>query len=336
MARVFTSAEISQDLIFQEKIGIIGYGNQGHAHALNLKDRGVNVAVGLRDGSANAQVARHAGLEVKPIAELAQWADQLMFCTPDVPMPSIYREHVEPHLRAGQLILFCHGFNVHFQTIEPPKFVDVALVSPKGPGHGLRSEFLAGRGLPSLVAVHQDSTGRALSRTLSYAWGIGCGESGVIETTFREETVTDLFGEQVVLCGGIPELVKSAFRTLVDAGYQPEVAYYECLHETKLIVDLLVARGLHGMREAISDTAEWGGYTAGERVIGEASQTAMKEVLNEIENGQFASTWIAESQQGQPELKARRQAESELEVERVGEEVRAMIPGLVKKSPAPE
>ena len=321
-ATLYYESDVDQGAIRDQKIAVLGYGNQGHAHALNARDNGLQVAVGLRAESAHRQVALQNRLNVMDLAEATRWADIVMFCTPDVPMADIYRTSVEPNLREGQMVLFAHGFNIHFGLIEPPAWVDVALVSPKGPGHLLRTEFLAGRGLAAMIAVHQDMTGRAQQRTLGYAWAIGCARVGVLQTTFKEETETDLFGEQAVLCGGVPELIKAGFETLVAAGYQPEAAYFECLHEVKLIVDLLYARGLASMREAISDTAEWGGYNAGPRVVTEASRQAMRDILAEIQSGEFTRKWIEENQEGLPRMEALRKAEREHPAEEVGKRLR--------------
>ncbi|RYG32628.1 ketol-acid reductoisomerase, partial [bacterium] len=258
MATIHYENSVDKDLILGRKVGIIGYGSQGHAHALNLKDSGVDVRVGLHAESKSRAKAEEAGLQVMNVDELAKWADVLMFAVPDVPMRGIYAEKVEPNLRDGQTLLFAHGLNIHFKLIAPPANVNVAMVAPKGPGHRLRHEYVGGAGMPALVAVHQDADGTAQAVALSYAWGIGSAKAGILETTFKEETETDLFGEQAVLCGGLSELIKAGFETLVEAGYQPEAAYFECLHETKLIVDLLYEGGLSYMRYSISETAEWG------------------------------------------------------------------------------
>jgi len=334
MAKFFQESDLQPSIIQGLKVAVIGYGSQGHAHALNLKDSGVEVCTALYPGSKSWEKAEAAGVAVKTVAEATKWADVLMFCTPDVPMAQIYREGVEPHLREGQLLLFAHGLNVHYKLIEPPKSVDVAMVAPKGPGHRLRSEFLVGAGLPCLVAVHQDATGKAMDRTLSYAWGIGSARALILETTFKEEAETDLFGEQAVLCGGIPELIKAGFETLVEAGYQPEAAYFECLHEAKLIVDLLYTGGLTLMQKSISDTAEWGGYQAGKRVINAESRAAMKQVLNDIQDETFTRRWIEENERGLPEMEKNRSEVREHRVEAVGAELRALMPFLNPK-PSP-
>jgi len=331
MATFFEASDVDSSLIKSSRVAVIGYGSQGHAHALNLKDQGVEVRVGLYRESQSWQKAEVAGFTVLTVAEATHWADVLMLCTPDVGMAAIYCEHVVDHLRPGQTILFAHGFNIHYKLIQPPPFVNVAMVSPKGPGPGLRSEFSAGRGLPALIAVHQDADGRALQIALSYAWGIGCARALLMQTTFREETETDLFGEQAVLCGGIASLVKAGFDTLVEAGYQPEAAYFECLHETKLIVDLLVKGGLTHMNQMISDTAEWGGYIAGPRVVNEQSKAAMRELLKDIQSGEFARTWVAENEAGRPEMQKIRESERSLPVEAVGKELRSLMPFLDPK-----
>jgi ketol-acid reductoisomerase len=331
MATIYYTQDVDPALIQSLKVGIIGYGSQGHAHALNLKDSGIDVKVGLHEGSASKEKAEAAGLEVVSVADLAKWADVLMFCVPDVPMAEIYRESVAPNLRDGQTLLFAHGFNIHYKLIEPPANVNVAMVAPKGPGHRLRYEYQHGAGMPALVAVSQDADGKAKAIALSYAWGIGSAKAGVLETTFKEETETDLFGEQAVLCGGLSALIKSGFDTLVEAGYQPEAAYFECLHETKLIVDLLYEGGLTYMRYSISDTAEWGDYTAGPKVINEQSRQAMKGILADIQSGKFAQDWVAENKNGRPRMNAYREEAKSSQLETVGKKLRAMMPFLKAK-----
>ncbi len=331
MANIYYETETDPEIIKSLIVGIVGYGSQGHAHALNLHDSGVNVRVGLHEGSASRAKAEAEGLTVGTVAEVAQDADVIMFLTPDVPMGAIYKEGVEPHLRPGQTLLFAHGFNVHYGLIAPPPEVNVAMVAPKGPGHRLRHEVVHGAGMPALVAVHQDADGRAKDVALSYAWGIGCARAGVLETTFKEETETDLFGEQAVLCGGLSALIKAGFETLVEAGYQPEAAYFECLHETKLIVDLLYEGGLTYMRHSISDTAEWGDYTAGPQVIGNESREAMRELLRNIQDGSFAKKWIEENESGRTELTRHREVESRHPIEVVGRELRGMMPFIKAK-----
>jgi ketol-acid reductoisomerase len=331
MATIFYTQDISTDWILAAKVAIIGYGSQGHAHALNLRDSGVEVRVALHPESKSRAKAETEGLTVLTVAEATQWADVLMFCVPDVPMRHIYDEGVAPHLRDGQLLLFAHGLNVHFKLIEPPANVDVAMIAPKGPGHRLRAEYVGGAGMPALVAVHQDATGHARERALGYGWGIGTAQAGILETTFKEETETDLFGEQAVLCGGLSELIKAGFETLVEAGYQPEAAYFECLHETKLIVDLLYEGGLKYMRYSISDTAEWGDYTAGPKVINAESRAAMKTLLANIQSGEFTRNWIAENEQGLPNMTRYRETEANHPIEEVGGKLRAMMPFIKAK-----
>ncbi|MBN9501825.1 MAG: ketol-acid reductoisomerase [Armatimonadetes bacterium 55-13] len=331
MAKIYYEKDVNPELIKSLKVVIIGYGSQGHAHALNLRDSGIDVRVALHPDSKSIEKAKEAGLEVMTVPEATKWADVMMFCTPDVPMKGIYEEGVAPNLRAGQTLLFAHGFNIHYKLITPPTDINVAMVAPKGPGHRLRAEFVGGNGMPCLVAVHQDATGDAKDIALSYGWGIGGAKAGILETTFKEETETDLFGEQAVLCGGISALIKAGFETLVEAGYQPEAAYFECLHETKLIVDLLYEGGLNYMRYSISDTAEWGDYTAGPRVINDQSKKAMRELLTEIQDGTFAKTWIEENENGRPRMNKYREEESQHPVEKVGKELRAMMPFIKAK-----
>jgi ketol-acid reductoisomerase len=331
MAKFFEPSECDPGIVQCLKVAVIGYGNQGHAHALNLRDSGVSVIVGARAGSESGTRAQTAGFDVRPVADCAREADLLMLTLPDVPMSQVYRQDIEPHLRPGQALLFAHGFNVHYKLIQAPPEVHIGMVSPKGPGHGLRSEYLQGRGLAALVAVDQDAPQapfQALELCLSYAAGIGAHRALIMETTFREETECDLFGEQAVLCGGLIELVKAGFETLVEAGYEPEAAYFECVHETKLIVDLLISRGFRGMREAISDTAEWGGYGVGPRVVGDAARAEMRAILHEIQNGAFTRTWLAESEQGAPNLHASREQEAGHPAEAAGAEIRSRLPFL--------
>ncbi|AIE83581.1 ketol-acid reductoisomerase [Fimbriimonas ginsengisoli] len=331
MATIYYEKDIHPELIKSSKVAVVGYGSQGHAHAQNLRDSGVEVVVALYPGSKSRAKAEGDGFCVMNVPEATDWADVIMFCTPDVPMSKIYNDGVAPRLRDGQLLLFAHGLNIHFGLIEPPKNVDVAMVAPKGPGHRLRAEYVGGAGMPALVAVHQDATGQAKERALAYAWGIGSGKAGVLETTFKEETETDLFGEQAVLCGGLSALIKAGFETLVDAGYQPEAAYFECLHETKLIVDLLYEGGLNYMRYSISDTAEWGDYTAGPKVINSQSREAMNGLLKDIQDGTFAKRWIEENEAGLPNMKRYREEESKHPIEEVGKRLRAMMPFLKTK-----
>ena len=331
MANIYYSKDVDTNLIKSLKVAIIGYGSQGHAHALNLKDNGVDVRVGLYEGSASKPKAEAEGLTVLSVAEATKWADLLMFCTPDVPMAAIYTDHVAPNLRAGQTLMFAHGFNIHFGRITPPENVNVAMIAPKGPGHRLRAEFVGGNGMPALVAVQQDPTGTAKEVALSYGWGIGSAAAGILETTFKEETETDLFGEQAVLCGGLSALIKAGYETLVEAGYQPEAAYFECLHETKLIVDLLYEGGLNYMRYSVSDTAEWGDYVAGPKVINAESKRAMKELLGDIQSGKFAAEWVAENESGRAKMDSIRAAEREHPIEEVGKKLRAMMPFINSK-----
>lgn len=325
MATLYGPEHVVPQTILSAKVGVLGYGGQGHAHALNLKDSGCDVRVGLHEGSKSRMRAADHGFVVGSVAEIAQWADVVMFCTPDVPMRHIYAEGVAPHLRPGQTILFAHGFNIVYDLIEPPEFVDVALVSPKGPGKRLREEYQRGSGLAGLVAVHQDASGKALETALAYAWGIGCARVGLLATTFREETETDLFGEQTVLCGGIPELIKAGFETLVAAGYQPEVAFFECMHETKLIVDLLYEGGLEHMRRSISDTAEWGGYEVGPRVVGPEARAAMAEALQAIQDGSFARKIVDEMDGGGARMRRYREAEADHPVQDASRAMREMM-----------
>jgi ketol-acid reductoisomerase len=307
-------------------VAIIGYGSQGHAHALNLHESGVRVVVGLRPDGASAAKAKAAGLDVRSVADAAKAADIIMLLVPDQTMRGIYEESIAPALTKGKTLYFAHGFNVHFGEIVAPKDVDVALIAPKGPGHLVRSEFEIGRGVPGLVAIHQDASGHALDDALAYAAGIGCTRAGVIETSFREETETDLFGEQAVLCGGATALVKAGFETLVEAGYSPEMAYFECMHELKLIVDLLYRGGLGFMRYSISDTAEYGDYTRGPRVVNDGTKAEMKKILGEIQSGQFAKEWLAETRAGYPKFNQMRRDDDQHGIEVVGRKLRAMMP----------
>jgi ketol-acid reductoisomerase len=322
MAHFYSESDIDLSRIRSLKIAILGYGSQGRPHALNLRDSGLDVIVGLYEGSMSWPRAQAEGFNVVSVAEATQQADVLVFCLPDVKMAAIYAEHIAPHLRGGQTLLFIHGFAVHFGLIRAPSEVDIVLVAPKGAGYGVRQNYEEGFGVPGLIAVGQDCSGSGLQTALGYAWGIGCARVMLMETSFREETVTDLFGEQAVLCGGIPELIKAGFDTLVAAGYQPEAAYFECLHETKLIVDLLYARGLAGMRRAISDTAEYGGLTAGPAVVDQGVRERMKGVLDAIEAGAFTERWTRDDRMGRPELTSLEEAEAALPVEAVGAELR--------------
>jgi ketol-acid reductoisomerase len=306
-------------------VAIIGYGSQGHAHALNLNDSGVSVVVGLRSSSASVAKAQEHGLTVLEPADAASEGDVVMMLTPDELHAQVWESGVKDGIAAGNMLLFGHGFSIHYGTVVPPPDVDVALVAPKGPGHLVRRQYLEGSGVPGLVAVHQDATGDALGLGLAYAKGIGCTRGGVIETTFKDETETDLFGEQAVLCGGVSELVQAGYETLVEAGYDPRLAYFECLHELKLIVDLMYEKGITGMRYSISNTAEYGDYTRGKRVISEQTRQAMKDILGEIQSGDFAREWIAENRAGQENFKRMRDEQAGHQVEVVGKELRSQM-----------
>jgi ketol-acid reductoisomerase len=310
-------------LLDGKTVAIIGYGSQGHAHALNLKDSGVSVVVGLRDGSPSVAKAQEQGLEVLPIVEAASRGDVVMILAPDELHRQVWENDVRDGIAPGNLLLFSHGFSVHYDEVDPPPGVDVALVAPKGPGHLVRRQFLEGSGVPGLVAVAQDATGDAKSLALAYAKGIGCTRGGVIETTFKDETETDLFGEQAVLCGGASELVQAGFETLVDAGYDPQMAYFECVHELKLIVDLMYEKGLAGMRYSISNTAEYGDYTRGKRVITDETRASMRKILSEIQSGDFAREWIAENRAGQENFRRMREEQAGTQVESTGQELRS-------------
>lgn len=331
MAKMFYDRDCDLKLLENKKVAIIGYGSQGHAHALNLKDSGVDVIVGLAPTSKSREKAQAAGLKVVDTAEAAKAADLIMILVPDQVQADIYRESIESNLEEGNVLLFAHGFNIHYNQIVPPANVDVVMVAPKGPGHTVRSQYTEGRGVPSLIAIHQDFSGKAREYALAYAAGIGAGRAGILETTFREETETDLFGEQAVLCGGVTELMKAGFETLVEAGYQPENAYFECIHEMKLIVDLIYQGGFEFMRYSISDTAEYGDYTTGKKIITEESRKAMKQVLAEIQDGTFASRWIAENKAGgRAKLLATRRKEADHLLEKTGRELRKMMSWLKK------
>ncbi|MFO7262075.1 MAG: ketol-acid reductoisomerase [bacterium] len=326
--RIFEAADADPSLLAGRRVAVIGYGSQGHAHALNLHDSGVATTVGLRPDSRSAAAAREAGLEVRSIPEAVAEADVVALLIPDTVQPAVYRDEIAPHLRPGSALLFAHGFNIHYGQIEPPDNVDVILVAPKSPGHMVRREYKEGRGVPALVAVHRDASGQALGIALAYAHAIGCTRAGVLETTFAHETESDLFGEQAVLCGGLSALIKAGFETLVSAGYPPELAYFECLHEMKLIVDLVYAGGLTAMRRGVSDTAEYGDYVCGRRVIGEASRAAMREILEDIRSGAFARRWIREAESGGREFQRMRELERSHPIEAVGAELRARMAWL--------
>lgn len=331
MVKMYYDADCNLDVLKGKTVAIIGYGSQGHAHAQNLKDSGVNVVVGLRPSSASVAKAKEAGLEVCTTAEAAKKGDLIMILTPDQNQPDIYEKDIKPNLEAGNVLMFAHGFAIHFNQIVAPKDVDVIMVAPKGPGHTVRSQYLEGRGVPSLIAVHQDADGKAKDYALAYACGIGAGRAGIIETTFRAETETDLFGEQAVLCGGVCELMQAGFDTLVEAGYEPEMAYFECIHEMKLIVDLINSGGFAMMRYSISDTAEYGDYVTGKRLITEETRKEMKKVLTEIQDGTFAGNWISENKSaGRAHFLAMRRVHAEHQSEEVGKELRKMMSWLKK------
>src|SRR6187401_2826211 len=328
MANVYYEKDADSSLVAARKVAVVGYGSQGHAHALNLKDSGVDVRVGLRDGSSSKAKAEAAGLRVVPIDQAAAEADLIMMLLPDTEQRDVYESSIAPHLSGGDALFFAHGFNIRFGQITPPDGVDVAMVAPKGPGHLVRRTYTEGGGVPALIAVHQDATGKAKELALSYADAIGGTRAGVIETTFPEETETDLFGEQVVLCGGLTRLVQAGFETLVDAGYAPEMAYFECLHEVKLIVDLMYEEGIAGMRYSISDTAEYGDVTRGPRIITDTTRDEMKAILDEIVSGRFADEWIAESEGGRTHFNDLREQGRQHPIEQVGGELRAMMPWI--------
>ncbi|MHC0063155.1 ketol-acid reductoisomerase [Nostoc sp. UIC 10890] len=330
MARMYYDEDANLDLLAGKTIAIIGYGSQGHAHALNLKDSGLNVIVGLYPGSKSVAKAEAAGLTVKNVADAANAADFIMILLPDEVQKTIYKNEIEPNLEEGNVLAFAHGFNIHFGQVVPPANVDVVMVAPKGPGHLVRRTYEGGEGVPALFAVYQDASGQARDRAMSYAKGIGGTRAGVLETTFREETETDLFGEQAVLCGGLSALIKAGFETLVEAGYQPELAYFECLHEVKLIVDLVVEGGLAKMRDSISNTAEYGDYTRGPRIVTEQTKVEMQKILSEIQSGQFAREFVLENQSGKPGFTAMRRKEAEHKIEEVGKDLRAMFSWLKK------
>ncbi|QTD41091.1 ketol-acid reductoisomerase [Sporosarcina sp. Te-1] len=325
MAKMYYNQDINEGLLQGKTIAIIGYGSQGHAHAQNLKDSGYNVVVGVRPGKSFDQ-AKEDGLAVKTVREASKEADIIMILLPDERQKKVYEEEIAPELKAGKSLVFAHGFNVHFGQIVPPSDVDVFLVAPKGPGHLVRRTFEAGAGVPALFAVFQDNSGQAKDVALAYAKGIGAARAGVLETTFKEETETDLFGEQAVLCGGLTSLVKAGFETLVEAGYQPELAYFETMHELKLIVDLMYEGGMSGMRYSISDTAEWGDFVSGPRVVDADAKARMKEILTDIQEGKFAEGWIQENENGRPNFNAFEKSEAEHEIEKVGQKLRAMMP----------
>lgn len=326
MATIYYDKDANPELIKAKKVAVIGYGSQGHAHSLNLKDSGVEVCVGLRPGSKSWTKAEAAGLAVKSVEQAAAWADVIMVLAPDTSQAAIYEESIAPHLTPGKTLMFAHGFNIRYGTITPPAGVDVSMVAPKAPGHRVREVFTEGGGTPCLLAVHQDASGQAKEQALAYAWGIGGTRAGVLETTFAEETETDLFGEQAVLCGGVTALIKAGFETLVEAGYQPELAYFEVLHELKLIVDLMYRGGMNYMRYSVSDTAEHGDYTAGARLITEETKFEMSQILKEIQDGTYAENWINENKNGRPWFNEQRRLGQDHLIEKVGAELREMMP----------
>lgn len=325
MTKVYYNADAKENFFDNKKVAVIGYGSQGHAHSQNLRDSGVDVVIGIRPGKS-ANKAKEDGFQVLTVTEAAQQADVVMILLPDESQTAVYNTEIKPVLRAGQSLMFAHGFNIHFSQIVPPADVDVLLVAPKGPGHLVRRTYTQGAGVPALFAIYQDVTGTARELALAYAAGIGSLRAGGLETTFKEETETDLFGEQAVLCGGLTSLVKAGFETLTEAGYQPEVAYFECLHELKLIIDLMYEGGMENMRYSISDTAQWGDFVSGPRVVTEESKKAMKAVLKDIQDGEFAKGWILENQANRPVFNAINRQESEHPIEVVGRKLREMMP----------
>jgi ketol-acid reductoisomerase len=331
MANIYYDSDANMAHLEGKTVAVIGYGSQGHAHALNAKESGANVVVGLRKGSPSWAEAEAAGLTVMEVADAAKAGGLIMVLLPDETQAAVYREQIAPHLEADNALLFAHGFNIHFGQIQPPADVDVFMVAPKGPGHLVRRTYTEGAGVPCLIAIHQDATGTAKQRALAYAKAIGGTRGGVLETTFKEETETDLFGEQAVLCGGVTELMLSGFNTLVEAGYQPEIAYFECVHEMKLIVDLIYEGGFERMRHSISNTAEYGDYVTGPRVVTDETRAEMKRVLRDIQQGKFARDFLLENQVGQPTLKAGRRATGEMQVAEVGGRLRQMMPFIGKK-----
>ena len=328
MATIYHESDTDPSALSGQKIAVLGFGSQGHAHSQNLRDSGHDVRVGLREGSKSWAKAEEAGLKVLPIPEAVADADVVMVTLPDTSHAAVYAQDIAPNLKAGDMLMFAHGFSIHFGTVQPPAEVDVTMIAPKGPGHLVRRTYTEGIGTPAIVAVQQDATGTALTRALAYGAGIGAARAGIIETTFKEETETDLFGEQAVLCGGLSTLISDGFETLVEAGYQPEIAYFECLHEVKLIVDLVYEGGLSWMRHSISDTAEWGDYRSGPRIIDEGVRERMRQVLAEIQDGSFAGEWIGEADQGFPHFLALRREARASQIEQVGKGLRRMMPWL--------
>lgn len=330
MAKVYYEDNADLSVLSGKTVGIIGYGSQGHAHALSLKDSGLDVMVGLYEGSSSWPKAEEAGLRVSTVSEVAKQSDMIMMLVPDHLQSRIYNESIKPELQDGKTLMFAHGFNIHYQQITPPSNVDVSMVAPKAPGHRMREIFSQGSGVPGLLAIHQDASGNAVQNALAYAKGIGCTRAGVLNTTFKEETETDLFGEQTILCGGVAALIKAGFETLVEAGYQPESAYFECLHELKLIVDLIYQGGLEYMRYSVSDTAEYGDYSRGPRVVDENVKENMRAILKEIQDGTFAKEWIVENDEGRPKFNIMRNMDSTHPIEQVGKELREMM-GFLKQ-----
>ena len=335
-AKISYEKDADPSIIAGRKVAVLGYGSQGHGHALNLRDSGVDVRVGLREGSSSRTKAEAAGLRVLPVADAVAEADVVMVLLPDTEQQAVYEESVAPHLKEGDALFFAHGFNIRFGLIKPPPGVDVAMVAPKGPGHLVRRTYTEGGGVPSLIAVAQDASGKARELALSYADAIGATRAGVLDTTFEEETETDLFGEQVVLCGGLTSLIQAGFETLVNAGYQPESAYFECLHEVKLIVDLMYEHGIAGMRYSISDTAEYGDLTRGPRIVTDETRAEMKRILDEIQSGKFAEEWVAESRAGRPHYTMLKKKGEEHQIEKIGAELRAMMPFISQGKQRPQ
>jgi ketol-acid reductoisomerase len=334
MPKRFYEKDGNLEYLSGRTVAIVGYGSQGHAHALNLRDSGVNVVVGLTQGSKSRAKAESAGLRVLSAADAAKAANIIMILVPDHIQGDLYNNEIAPHMTAGKTLMFAHGFNIHFKQIVPAAGVDVSMIAPKAPGHRVRELFTEGVGVPALVAVHQNASGKALERALAYALALGCLKAGVIETTFREETESDLFGEQTVLCGGVSELIRAGFETLVEAGYAPEIAYFECLHEVKLIVDLIQEGGLSYMRYSVSDTAEYGDYTRGPRIVNDQTRAEMKKILGEIQSGEFARQWMEENRTGRKKFLAMREAASNQPIEKVGRELREMMTFLKKRKEA--
>jgi ketol-acid reductoisomerase len=334
MPRRFYEKDGSLAPLQKKTIAIIGYGSQGHAHALNLRDSGLHVVVGLPATSKSIAKAKAAGLEVLSVSDAAKIADTIMILVPDHVQGDSYRTEVAPHMKKGKTLMFAHGFNIHFNEIKPPADIDVSMIAPKAPGHRVRELFTEGVGVPGLVAIAQDASGKAMENALAYAFALGCLKAGVIETTFKEETESDLFGEQAVLCGGVSELIRAGFETLTEAGYAPEIAYFECLHELKLIVDLIYEGGLGYMRYSVSDTAEYGDYTRGPRIVNAETRAEMKKILSEIQSGEFARTWLKENRDGRKKFLAMREAAKTQPIEKVGAELRAMMPFLKKRKEA--